>query len=554
MTLAAPRGPVTIGEFRHNPDESTGTGVGYSGHDQQSVQPGYDHFDRCYRGLRVAARIYIYARSGRLIKKRPLIVVDQFEELFTLCRDEDQRRIFIDNLLTATDPELGGSISLVITLRADFYRHCAQYEQLRQALQQHQVYIGQMTPDELRRTIIEPAKGEWEFEPGLVELLLHDVGDEPGRLPLLSHALLETWRRRRGKTLTLSGYVDAGGVHGAIAETAEQVFHDLNPGQEIARAIFLRLTELGEGSEDTRRRAQMSELVPSMAETEAVTTVLQRLADARLVITDKEAVEVAHEALIREWPTLQTWLDEDRQGLKIHRRLTETAVEWERKGREPSLLYQGLRLDEAAEWLQTSPSPALNTTEETFLQWSLQKRKRGQRWQRIGSAVVLIGAIVGVSVLFALFQRQAAIDVGLEATPALAAEGLAQAEATRAVEEAERANSAAATAAAARNLANARWLVAAGQEAFEEQNPGLGMELVLQGLALVPGAEEKESVLANSRQRIFQWGRIASFGDDVRSYYVNPDRSRLLVDRVHGNDLFWDLNNERLLGELGVGA
>jgi hypothetical protein len=138
-----------------------------------------------------------------------------------------------------------------VTLRADFYAHLAQYPELRDAVAQQQEYIGPMTAEELRLAIEEPARrGHWEFEPGLVDLILRDVGDEPGALPLLSHALLETWKRRAGHTLTLKGYADAGGVHGAIAHTAESIYQNLSPEeQSIARDIFLRLTELGEGTE-----------------------------------------------------------------------------------------------------------------------------------------------------------------------------------------------------------------------------------------------------------------------------------------------------------------
>ena len=141
-------------------------------------------------------------------------------------------------------------VTLVLTLRADFYAHCAQYDELREALEQHQELIGPMTADELRRAIAAPAeRGRWEFERGLVDLILHEVGDEPGALPLLSHALLETWKRRRGRIMTLESYAESGGVRGAIAKTAENVFsQQLTPAQQvIARNIILILTELCEG-------------------------------------------------------------------------------------------------------------------------------------------------------------------------------------------------------------------------------------------------------------------------------------------------------------------
>ncbi len=205
--------------------------------------------------------------------------------MFTLCRSEEEKASFIGNLLAAS-AEAQGPISVVITLRADFYAHCADYIQLREALAQNQEYIGAMNEEELRRAIEEPARrGRWELEPGLVDLLLHDVGNEPGALPLLSHALFETWQRRRGRTMTLGGYASSGGVRGAIAETVETVFTDqfTREQQSIARRIFLRLTELGDetSAADTRRRATFNELILKPEDTVATHAVLKVLADAR---------------------------------------------------------------------------------------------------------------------------------------------------------------------------------------------------------------------------------------------------------------------------------
>ena len=189
-----------------------------------------------------------------------LLVVDQFEEVFSLCRSDEERASFVGSLLTAAS-EADGVATVIIAMRADFYAHCANYIQLREALGTNQEFIGAMGDYELRRAIEAPAqRGRWEFEEGLVDLLLHDVGHEPGALPLLSHALMETWQRRRGRTMTLSGYTSSGGVRGAIAETAEAVFTDRFTHEQhaIARRIFLRLTELGDETStgDTRRRCQ----------------------------------------------------------------------------------------------------------------------------------------------------------------------------------------------------------------------------------------------------------------------------------------------------------
>jgi WD40 repeat protein len=303
-----------------------------------------------------------------------LLVIDQFEELFSLCRSDDERSSFIDNLMACAMEEDGKGI-VIITLRSDFYTHCAAYPQLRLALARQQEFIGTMSVDEMRRAIEEPAlRGRWEFEAGLVDLILHDVGQEPGSLPLLSHALLETWQRRHGRKLTLSGYNSAGGVRGAIAETAEAVFTDqLTPVQQaIARRIFLRLTELGDESSagDTRRRATYSELILRPEESEDTNFVIKTLADARLVTTSEDGVQVAHEALIREWPTLRAWLEENRDGLRLHRQLTQAAQEWSAAGNEPDLLYRGARLVQAREW-SISHGDDLNSLEKDFLAASL---------------------------------------------------------------------------------------------------------------------------------------------------------------------------------------
>jgi WD40 repeat protein/serine/threonine protein kinase len=294
-----------------------------------------------------------------------ILVVDQFEELFTLCRDEDERRQFIDSLL---DSCAAGALVLIV-LRADFYAHCAVYPRLAAVLEGHQALVGPMTEEELRQVIEQPAvQVGLLLEPGLVEAILRDVVGEPGGLPLLSHSLLETWKRRSGRTLTLSGYLESGGVHRAIANTADTVFNEqLTPEQQVlARSVFLRLTELGEGTEDTRRRVGLGELVLRPEQAPEVDELLRLLVDARLLTTGEGTVEVAHEALIRHWPTLRGWLDDDREGSLIHRRLTEAANEWEALGRDPGALYRGARLTTVGEWAAQHDSE-LNELEREYV-------------------------------------------------------------------------------------------------------------------------------------------------------------------------------------------
>lgn len=304
-----------------------------------------------------------------------LLTIDHLEELFTLCRAEPERAAFIEAVLTAAH----GPAVVVLVLRADFYATCGRYPGLRAALAERQLFIGAMAPDELRQAIEGPAhQGGWELEPGLVEALLRDVHAEgalpvePGALPLLSHALLATWQRRHGRQLTLSGYTATGGVAGAIAATAEAVFHDqLDASQRrLARRLFLALTEPGEadGAPDTRRRASLEALIPYPDQAPAIHQVLEVLAAARLIIVHQDSVEIAHEALIRGWPTLQTWLKEGRAGLRQHRHLTLAAEDWDALGRDPGALYRGAHLARARE-LAADPEQAagLSALERAFL-------------------------------------------------------------------------------------------------------------------------------------------------------------------------------------------
>jgi WD40 repeat protein/transcriptional regulator with XRE-family HTH domain/energy-coupling factor transporter ATP-binding protein EcfA2 len=394
-------------------------------------------------------------RLHQVEASRVLILVDQFEEAFTLCRDELERIGFIEQLLSYAQ-EKSKQYSVVIALRADFYAHCSQYPLLRQTVAAEQEYIGQMTMEELRQAIEEPARRNgWELEPGLVDVMLQDLSmhgshePEPGALPLLSHALLATWEHRRGRVLTLSGYHASGGVRGAIAETAESVFTDqLNQSQqEIAREVFLRLTELGEGTEDTRRRAALAELGRQYEQTAQFRAVLNTLAEARLITLNEDSAEVAHEALIREWQRLHEWLTQDREGLLLHRHLTEAAQEWERRGRDAAELYRGARLAQASEWAGANPD-RLNQAESDFLAASVEQeqhealereaqrqreldneRQRAeehqQAAQRLRRRAYQLGGVLAVALILAaaavLFGRQARINSRLATARELAA-------------------------------------------------------------------------------------------------------------------------------------
>ena len=339
-----------------------------------------------------------------------LLVVDQFEELFTLCRDEDERAAFVANLVyAATIP--GGRVVVVVGMRADFYQRCAEFPDLRLLVAEEQFLVGPLTSEGLVRAIEEPARRVGlQMETGLTETITADVAARPGSLPLLEHLLLELWRRRRGSMLTLEAYVASGGVEGALALRADSAYAALSPSQrEIARRVLLRLIQPGEASEDTRRRALMEELVSHADEPGEVEAVVQALADQRLVTTGHDdvsgaaIVEITHEALIRGWPTLRGWIEEDREALRSERHLTETAFEWDRRGRRDDDLYAGSRL---AYWKEQDTA-ALSRLERDFVAAALDReaRERGARRRRARMAVggvvmalttVAIVALVGL--------------------------------------------------------------------------------------------------------------------------------------------------------------
>lgn len=261
-----------------------------------------------------------------------LVVVDQFEELFTLCHDPAERAEFIDLLLT-------GGARVVVAVRADFYGRCAEHRALADALRDATLLVGPMTRAQLREAVVGPATAERLIvERSLTARVVADVADEPGGLPLMAHALREVWRRRRGRTLTVAAYEAVGGVQGAISHTAEEVFTGFTADRaRTARALLLRLVAPGDGTQDTRRPVTRAELGTS----EETAVVLEQLVAARLLTAGTTTVELAHEALISSWPRLRGWIDEDRERLRLHRRLTDAARMWEELGRDPGALYRG---------------------------------------------------------------------------------------------------------------------------------------------------------------------------------------------------------------------
>jgi type II secretory pathway pseudopilin PulG len=343
-----------------------------------------------------------------------VLVVDQFEEVFTLCADPAERAWLIDALVTAARTETSRT-RVVIGVRADFYGHCASHPELVAALRDSQVLVGSLDEEELRDVITKPAEqAGLRVETALVAKLIAAGANEPGALPLLSHVLLETWRRRRGTTLTLGGYESAGGLRHALTRTAENVVAGLDPaGQAVAKQLFLRLCALGDGTADAKRRVGREEL----ADLPGAPELLERLAAVRLVTLDRDNVELAHEALIRHWPRLHEWLTEDRDGLRTHRQLTDAAQAWKSLHRDAGALYRGARLSRAQEWAGGAVS-ALSPLEREFLHASRSalvaeqrtERLRTRRQRRLVAVLVVLLVLASITTVSAVLAQHDATE------------------------------------------------------------------------------------------------------------------------------------------------
>ena len=361
---------------------------------------------------------------------RVLVVVDQFEEVWTVCDDDSERRQFLDTLTElATDPR--SPVTVVLAVRADFMGELADHEALRGLITDGTVLVGPMTPAEIRRAVERPAAaGCLALDDGLADTVVSDAGQEPGLLPLLSTAMSQVWEQRDGRSLTYAAYVGLGGLSGAIATLAEEAYAGLPRDQgPTARALLLRLTGPGDGAGVTRRRVPLTEL--DALPHPSIRAVVEELARARLLTVSEGSVEVAHEALFREWPRLRTWLVEDAAGRAVQRRLAVAAADWDAEGRETSALWTGTRLASGLEVADARPEE-ITSTEREFLDASRDavdaeqrateqravataRQNRRLRWLVAGIGVVLVAALVAGLLAWRSQQEAQAASVSAEA-------------------------------------------------------------------------------------------------------------------------------------------
>ncbi|SHN29115.1 WD40 repeat [Actinacidiphila paucisporea] len=360
------------------------------------------------------------------------VAVDQLEEIFTLCDDEEERSGFLSALaaLAAVHTGSGGRVLVVLALRADFYGQALSYPVLAAALRGRQVVVRPMTTEELRRSVTGPAReASMEVDDGLVPLLLADLSPgggngaahNPGALPLLSHALLTTAERSGGRRLTVADYLATGGIEHAIGNSAERVYGDLGESrQEAARRLFLRLVHLGQDTADTRRRARWAELTGSDGTVPPdVDEALTAFVAERLLTVDSTSVEITHEALLGGWPRLREWTEANRARMLQHRRLADSAFGWQEGGRDTGALSRGGRLALFRELAADATYGAvLSRLEHEFLDASAAQEERAHAADRLRvrrlrrlSAALVIALVAALALGGVAFRQRSQVNI-----------------------------------------------------------------------------------------------------------------------------------------------
>ncbi len=339
------------------------------------------------------------------IQTMPLvIVVDQFEEVYSLCKDAKEREAFIENLLYACS-EKSQYVSAIVTFRSDFLGETSQNSKLNQLFSKPGFFAPNMDEEALREAIALPAQNSGHpLDTATINLLIEQTEGRAGALPLLQFALTQIWEGMGNSIEPAETLQAIGGVGGALAGTAQQIYDDLNPQQQdIARRCFLGLVQLGEGSQDTRRRATVNSLITNKDQAELVRTVLRKFSSTgtRLITLSSEEgqklAEVSHEALLNHWELLRQWIEQDRDLLRKQRRIEASATAWKEQGEKAGYLLQGLPLTEAVQFnKQEKDNLPLSTETKTFIKRSLRHRRRSRlktaSWLIIPA--LLIGGIV----------------------------------------------------------------------------------------------------------------------------------------------------------------
>ena len=451
-----------------------------------------------------------------------VLIVDQFEELFAGQVGESERQDFITRL-----SDVAQAVPVVISIRGDFFGYCTDYSDLLPALRMP-VIVGPMTRDGLTQVIEGPARrARLALQEGLTERILRDLGTvagsdwtgAAGTLPFLSYALLATWQHRENDVLTLSSYQASGGVDGAVARAADATIGNLATADlQAVKQMLTRLVHVGVGSDDVRRSAPLAELLPPPGDArhDAARDVLNRLIAARLLTVAGNDITITHEALIRAWPQLRAWIDENRAGQVVVQQVEDAAVTWDRERRDPGALYRGQRLAIAREW---AASPAnkesLGALGREFLDASIasdlltQRTEHRRRRQRRSLAILLVILLLG----------------------AAAASG-------DAFRQTQTARAAAQSAAARELLAKA--------DALRDLSPRTSLLLGLGAMAESPSSDARANLLTSLSQSQYLGSLPAPTGEPFTSSLAFSPRGSVLAGGYgNGDVILWDPASHR---------
>ena len=495
--------------------------------------------------LEVAVRTFLEAHPQ---VKRLALFADQFEELFTLCPQPVQER-FLRQLAALVESNL--SVTIVLTLRADFYGHLLRYRPLVDWLKIGQVNVPPMGPEELRAAVEEPAhRLGLHFEPGLVETIVEEAGTADHPLPLLESAMTQLWERRADGTLTHAAYQSVGQVAGAIGQWAEDAYAELAPEERpLARRVFTRLVRYGEGEvADTPQQQLLSELVTRPEEREPLHRLVRRLADARLLVTGgdpgAETVEIIHDALLQQWGRLKHWTAEQREFYLWRQRLDERLQEWGEKRQDEGALLRGALLVEAARWLTERPEQ-INEAEQGFIAESLALQEQGrvareQRRRQFTLAAVGAAVIFLILALLAWGQRNTARDAQATAVGEAHTRATAQAQAEERRLEAE---SAQAVAEEQRQVALARQLAAQAQIVLDNSSSSVVRSILLavESLRRYPESEGNQA-LHRALGLLPRSVAVVEQGGAVRAIAFSPDGRCLATGSDDGTMRVWEAN------------
>ncbi|MFQ5554638.1 MAG: hypothetical protein ACE5GC_04610, partial [Acidimicrobiia bacterium] len=482
-----------------------------------------------------------------------VLVIDQFEEVFSHVTDTEVRRHFLAGLQAAASEERS-RLRVVITLRADFFDQPLLYPEFAELIKTGLVAVTPLTGEELERAIIEPGQhAGMSFEPGLVGDMVASVSDQPGSLPLLQYALTELYDRREDAVLTVAAYEGIGGIEGALALRASELYEGLEgDARAAARQVFLRLVTLGEGTGDTRRRVLREELTTISADPAPVEEVLDTFGRSRLLSFDRDPLsrgptaEVAHEALLTEWRRLREWIDSARDDLRLHRRLAVGAGEWADADRDASFLLSGARLERVETWMETSDI-ALAQGEREYVEASVAQRtaqERAAEQQQAREAVLERRAVARLRGLVVVLAVAAVVAGGLtvfafnQRSEADEQREVALAESERARTESERAQ-------AQTRIATARGLASAAI-ANLDVDPERSLLLALHGTSEAlslgePVLPEVEDAL----HRALQATRVEGILEPATAGEFSADGELLVTAGRDGIARLWDAASQQ---------